>query len=117
VVDVTSPDITCRKDATPPALTAKARAGSQMKFQWSNYFTSHKGPVLTVSFRDCCAEIWLINWQYMGRMDSPNMKVQQVKFFKIDENNYDPKTHDCKSENLHHHHLSVLMTFKGAVIC
>ena len=34
VVDVTSPDITCRAGGTPAELTAVARAGSQMKFQW-----------------------------------------------------------------------------------
>jgi hypothetical protein len=50
VLDVTSPDIACRKGAVAPALMGQARAGSTMKFQWTNYFTSHKGPVLTVGF-------------------------------------------------------------------
>jgi hypothetical protein len=51
VLDVTSPDIACRKGAKAPSLIAPARAGSEMKFSWSNYFTSHKGPVLTVRIR------------------------------------------------------------------
>jgi hypothetical protein len=34
IIQVTSPDITCRAGAIPGALTAPARAGSQMKFQW-----------------------------------------------------------------------------------
>jgi hypothetical protein len=54
VIDVTSPDIACRKDPTAPNLIAQARAGSQIKFQWSNYFTSHKGPVLMVSTLTFC---------------------------------------------------------------
>jgi hypothetical protein len=30
--------------------------------------------------------------QYMGRMEKPNMKPQEVKFFKIDEDGHDPVT-------------------------
>jgi cellulase len=84
VLDPTTPDIACRKDATPPALVAPARAGSNIKFQWTNYFTSHKGPVLT----------------YMARMDSPDQKVTDLKFFKIDEGTYDPKTGNWGSDKL-----------------
>jgi lytic cellulose monooxygenase (C1-hydroxylating) len=60
VLDVTSADIACRKGATTPALVAPMRAGAEIKFQWTNYFTSHKGPVLTVivlvadNFRSLC---------------------------------------------------------------
>jgi hypothetical protein len=49
VLDVKSQDMTCRKDPTPPALNAVARAGANMTFQWTPYFPSHKGPVMTVS--------------------------------------------------------------------
>jgi cellulase len=99
VLDVTSPDITCRKEATPPALIAEARAGSKIKFQWysfvipmlskiltshrSNYFTSHKGPVLT----------------YMGRWNKGE-SPQDVKFFKIDEATYNPKNGKWGSDEL-----------------
>jgi cellulase len=49
VTDVNSPDITCR--FTPlkaPALKAVARAGSEVVYKWTDYYNSHKGPVITV---------------------------------------------------------------------
>jgi Auxiliary Activity family 9 (formerly GH61) len=49
VENVNSPDITCRQGPLiPPALTAVARAGADMSFQWTGWFHSHKGPVMTV---------------------------------------------------------------------
>lgn len=39
VVDVNSPDIACRANAQRPALRGVARAGSEITFDWSNYFT------------------------------------------------------------------------------
>jgi hypothetical protein len=51
--NVDSPDIACRfNPLIAPALTAPARAGSNITFEWTEWFASHKGPVLTVSF-DC----------------------------------------------------------------
>jgi hypothetical protein len=51
VDNVDSPDIACRfNPLIPPALTAPARAGSNITFGWTEWFASHKGPVLTVSF-------------------------------------------------------------------
>ena len=42
--------ITCRwHPLAEPQLTAVARAGSNVTFKWLDWFTSHKGPVLTVS--------------------------------------------------------------------
>ena len=76
VLDVDSPDIACRKNPIAPQLTAKARAGSKIKFQWSTYFDDHKGPVIT----------------YIGLIKDPNVKPQEVSFFKIDEAAYDPST-------------------------
>jgi hypothetical protein len=34
----------------------------------------------------------LIDFQYMGLMPDENVPVQDVEFFKVDENGYDPKT-------------------------
>lgn len=49
VDNVASPDIACRfGPLIPPALTAEARAGANMTFQWTSWFGNHRGPVLTV---------------------------------------------------------------------
>jgi cellulase len=51
VADVTSPDLTCRfNPLTPPAIHAVARAGANITFKWTDWFTNHKGPLLTVSW-------------------------------------------------------------------
>jgi cellulase len=56
VVDVSNLSIACRwRPLAEPQLTAVARAGSKVKFQWLDWFINHKGPVLTVrdiSFAD-----------------------------------------------------------------
>jgi hypothetical protein len=53
VENVASPDIACRfGPLIPPALTAVARAGSNMSFEWTAWFGNHKGPVLTVRYGD-----------------------------------------------------------------
>jgi cellulase len=50
VDNVRSDDIACRSTPlTTPALTAVARAGANITFKWTDWFTNHKGPVLTVS--------------------------------------------------------------------
>jgi len=77
VEQVASPDIACRQGPLiAPALNAVARAGSDVLFQWTSWFGNHKGPVLT----------------YMGLLPTEDTKVQDVNFFKIDQNTYDPKT-------------------------
>jgi hypothetical protein len=49
VDNVASPNIACRfGPLIPPALTAVARAGSNISFEWTAWFENHKGPVLTV---------------------------------------------------------------------
>ncbi|KAF2673860.1 hypothetical protein BT63DRAFT_476317 [Microthyrium microscopicum] len=83
VVDVASPDLACRAGAVPGALTAQARAGSKLVFQWSDWFRSHKGPILT----------------YMARFDSPK-KPQDLEFFKIDQSGYDQQTHTWATDLL-----------------
>lgn len=50
VDNVRNDEITCR--TTPliaPAITAPIRAGANITFKWTDWFTNHKGPVLTVS--------------------------------------------------------------------
>lgn len=49
VVDVRNLSITCRwRPLAEPQLTAVARAGTKVTFNWLDWFTNHKGPVLTV---------------------------------------------------------------------
>ncbi|KAF2429108.1 glycoside hydrolase [Tothia fuscella] len=76
VDNVTAPEITCRSHPLiDPALTAIARAGANITFKWSDWFTNHKGPVLT----------------YMGEIKD-GQKPEDVDFFKISEATYDPRT-------------------------
>jgi cellulase len=50
VENVNSPDIACRfQPLMEPGIEGVARAGAQVTFKWLDWFTSHKGPVLTVS--------------------------------------------------------------------
>jgi hypothetical protein len=54
VADVESPDIACRfNPLTPPAIHAVARAGSDIVFRWTDWFTNHKGPLFTVGCKSC----------------------------------------------------------------
>jgi cellulase len=75
IADVSSPDLTCRY--TPleaPALHAVARAGANVTFKWTDWFTNHKGPLFT----------------YMGLLPTEQTSPQEVEFFKIDEATFDP---------------------------
>ncbi|CAE6446610.1 unnamed protein product [Rhizoctonia solani] len=47
VEDVTSIDIQCNKGAVPAALIATAAAGSKVALNWTEWPTSHIGPVIT----------------------------------------------------------------------
>lgn len=48
--NVSSLDMTCRfRPLREPALEAVARAGANITFKWTDWFTNHKGPLLTVS--------------------------------------------------------------------
>jgi cellulase len=50
VDNVTDLSITCRwHPLEEPKILATARAGASMSFKWTDWFSSHKGPVLTVS--------------------------------------------------------------------
>jgi lytic cellulose monooxygenase (C1-hydroxylating) len=42
----------------------------------------------------------LIYFQYMGLMPDENVKVQDVEFFKVDENTYNPKTETWGTDQL-----------------
>jgi hypothetical protein len=70
-----APDIACRANAMAPKLSAPIRAGGQISFKWTDYFTSHKGPVMT----------------YLGEY-TPGQKLADVRWVKFDETSYDPKT-------------------------
>ncbi|KAF8426045.1 putative endoglucanase [Tirmania nivea] len=47
VVDVTSKSIACSVDSQPGALSAPATAGSKVKFFWTEWPESHRGPTMT----------------------------------------------------------------------
>jgi cellulase len=50
VSDVKNLSIACRwRPLEDPKIQAKARAGAQMSFKWTDWFSSHKGPIITVS--------------------------------------------------------------------
>jgi cellulase len=105
VANVASPDIACRfGPLIPPALTAVARAGANMTFQWTSWFENHRGPVLTVvlhsMFRIKPKSVLIFFTQYMGYMPSEDTSVNDVDFFKIDEATYDPKTDAFGSDML-----------------
>ena len=70
-----SPAVACRTNPLPAVLTAPVRAGAPITFKWTNYFTSHKGPLLT----------------YLGEY-TPGQNINDVKWFKMAEDSYDPKT-------------------------
>lgn len=45
--DISSKDIVCNADSKPGALVAPASAGSQVKFFWTAWPESHRGPTMT----------------------------------------------------------------------
>jgi lytic cellulose monooxygenase (C1-hydroxylating) len=50
VDDVNNLEITCRfRPLKAPGLEAVARSGASVTFKWLDWFSSHKGPVMTVS--------------------------------------------------------------------
>jgi cellulase len=75
VLDVMSNDIACRANPIPAKLNAPIRAGGQITFKWTNYFTSHKGPLIT----------WAGEY-------APGQNINDVQWFKLAEDSYDPKT-------------------------
>jgi cellulase len=119
VADVKNLSITCRwRPLAEPKLNAVARAGSQMGFKWLDWFSSHKGPVLTVSIfsmnpivvRRPVPFLMLIFNKFMGLLPESG-KVEDVDFFKIDELAYDPKTRTWGSDTLmkndHLHNVTI----------
>ncbi|KAF8446602.1 glycoside hydrolase, partial [Terfezia claveryi] len=47
VEDITSKAIVCNTDSQPAPLTAPATAGSKIKFLWTQWPDSHRGPTMT----------------------------------------------------------------------
>jgi cellulase len=84
VTDVLDPAITCGLDAQPPELKAVARAGSDVAVQWSGIVRMHLGPVMS----------------YLGPLTDPNMKPQQIKFFKISDLGYNKEKKLWANEEL-----------------
>jgi len=82
---MSSPDMACRfAPVKPPALQAVARAGATVTYKWGEYYSSHKGPVIT----------------YMARVSTPNPNPTTLDWFKIDEDTYDTATHLFGSDKL-----------------
>ncbi|TFK34898.1 glycoside hydrolase, partial [Crucibulum laeve] len=79
VTDIASKDITCNKGGNIPTTAfAPVTAGSQVKFQWDQWGSSHSGPVMTYMAKCTggCAN-------FKGDSGSP--------WFKIDQFGWDPK--------------------------
>ncbi|KAF2405581.1 hypothetical protein EJ06DRAFT_526096 [Trichodelitschia bisporula] len=87
VRDVEDASITCGLDATPPDLSAKARAGANVTVQWSGIIRMHLGPVLT----------------YLGRLPTPDTKPLDISFFKINEAGFDKARRKWANEDLIEH--------------
>lgn len=66
-----SGDIICHKSAKPGAISAPVKAGGNVELQWSEWPSSHHGPVIT----------------YMANCNGDCSSVDKttLKFFKIDE--------------------------------
>ncbi|OQD70209.1 hypothetical protein PENDEC_c025G04807 [Penicillium decumbens] len=71
----TSPDIICHKNAQPGTLTAPVKAGGSVELQWTDWPSSHHGPVIT----------------YLANCHGDCSKVDKtaLKFFKIDSEGLD----------------------------
>lgn len=66
-----SSNIICHKDAQPGALSAPVKAGGSVELQWTDWPTSHHGPVIT----------YLANCNG----DCSDVDKTTLKFFKIDQ--------------------------------
>ncbi|RDI78049.1 hypothetical protein Vi05172_g11992 [Venturia inaequalis] len=71
-----SPAMACGEKAGAPSLKAIARPGAEVSVSWTSIIKMHKGPVLS----------------YMGYLPTPETSVNDVKFFKIEDDSYDSKT-------------------------
>ncbi|KAF2396077.1 hypothetical protein EJ06DRAFT_534216 [Trichodelitschia bisporula] len=61
----------CNADSRAPTLIAPARAGSEVRFLWSPWFGSHKGPIVN----------------YLARYTGPveQVDLNTLSWFKISE--------------------------------
>jgi hypothetical protein len=66
-----SSNIICHKDGKPGALSAPVKAGGSVELQWTDWPSSHHGPVIT----------YLANCNG----DCSDVEKTDLKFFKIDE--------------------------------
>ncbi|OJJ49869.1 hypothetical protein ASPZODRAFT_58651 [Penicilliopsis zonata CBS 506.65] len=65
------PNIICHKNGTPAALSADIKAGGTVELQWTDWPTSHHGPVIT----------YLANCNG----DCSSVDKTELEFFKIDQ--------------------------------
>ena len=75
VADYKTPDIICHKGATNAKKTASVSAGGTVEFQWSEWPTTHVGPVITY-VANCGG-------------DCTTVDKEELKFVKIEEEGYD----------------------------
>ncbi|GKZ35156.1 hypothetical protein AbraIFM66950_005708 [Aspergillus brasiliensis] len=69
--EYSDPDIICHKSAKPGAISAEVKAGGTVELQWTDWPSSHHGPVLT----------YLANCNG----DCSDVTKTDLEFFKIDE--------------------------------
>ncbi|PYH58885.1 lytic polysaccharide monooxygenase auxiliary activity family 9 protein [Aspergillus niger CBS 101883] len=69
--EYSDPDIICHKSAKPGAISADVKAGGTVELQWTDWPSSHHGPVLT----------YLANCNG----DCSDVTKTDLEFFKIDE--------------------------------
>ena len=75
VEDVSSSGLVCNKGASPAQLKAPINAGEQITFYWTEWPSSHKGPVMT----------------YLAKCPGSCASADptQLSFFKIDHSGYE----------------------------
>ncbi|TLD37872.1 Rhamnogalacturonate lyase B [Venturia nashicola] len=82
ITNIDSPAIACGEKAEAPSIKAIARAGAEINVTWTSIIKMHKGPVLS----------------YMGYLPTPSTSINTVKFFKIQDESYDPRTDTWASD-------------------
>lgn len=72
ILDANSRDVACNRVNKPtPGDIAEVRAGSKIKFHWSQWLYTHKGPITA--------------WMAPYEGDVANVNVNELEFFKIAE--------------------------------
>ncbi|KAF2671250.1 hypothetical protein BT63DRAFT_412305 [Microthyrium microscopicum] len=90
ITNFSDPSLACRENGKYPALKAPARAGAEVATYWTPITRMHNGPALA----------------YLGRIDSPETKPQDVKFFKIYEYGFNKEKDRWANEDASDHYDS-----------